>query len=129
MNVRGLMGETGITQAEVGRWLGLSQAAIAKRVSTRSVVFNVDELEAIANNFGVPVQSLFDPPRVAVASPFRSGGVKEAGRPEGRPADVAGAGFEPATSGLCRADSITSELLADLVAAAEAHANSQAVMS
>ena len=67
-NVRGLMGETGVTQAEVGRWLGLSQAAIAKRISTRSVVFNVDELGIIADRFGVPVQSLFDPPR---AHPFR----------------------------------------------------------
>ena len=68
-NVRGLMGEMGVSQAEVGRWLGLSQAAIAKRVSTRQVVFNVDELEQIAGHFGVPVQSLFDPPRVTV--PFR----------------------------------------------------------
>ena len=50
-NVRGLMGETGVTQSQVGEWLGLSQAAVAKRISTRAVVFNVDELEAIAEQY------------------------------------------------------------------------------
>ena len=57
------MGETRTTQAQVGEWLGLSQAAVAKRISSRTVVFNVDELEAIADHFGVPIQSLFNPPR------------------------------------------------------------------
>jgi len=33
----------------------------------RTVVFNVDELEVIAERFGVPVQSLFDPPRVSAS--------------------------------------------------------------
>ena len=61
------------------------------------MVIGVDELEVIAERFGVSVQSLFDPPRTPVPFPGR---IEEAGRPEGRPAEVAGAGFEPATSGL-----------------------------
>jgi len=64
------MGETGVTQSQVGEWLGLSQAAVAKRISTRAVVFNVDELEAIAEHFfGVPVASLFEQPRAT--TPFQ----------------------------------------------------------
>ncbi|MCK8292666.1 hypothetical protein LW957_17500, partial [Erwinia amylovora] len=55
----------------MGQWVGLSQAAIAKRISTRAVVFNVEELDVIADRFGVTVQSLFDPPRSA--RPFPGG--------------------------------------------------------
>ena len=45
----------------------MSQGAVSKKVNGDRP-FSLDELDAVAHYFGVPVQSLFDPPR---AHPFR----------------------------------------------------------
>lgn len=121
-NIKGLMGENGVSQAELGRWLGISQASVAKRLSSRTVVLGVDELEIVAKRFGVPIQSLFDPPRTPV--PFQ-------GRVDAE--EVPPVGLEPTTYGLqvCTFLNLAPSRaeIDEMLAAAEAHANGQAVWS
>ena len=56
-NVRAEMGRAGVSQAELASVLGLSQAAVSKRLrgSTR---WRVDELAATASHLGVPLAVL-----------------------------------------------------------------------
>lgn len=55
--VRGLLAKHKISQAEAGKHLGLSQAAMSRRI-VGEIPFNVDELAAIADLLGVSRGSL-----------------------------------------------------------------------
>ena len=55
--LRGLMGKARVTQAELGAVLGISQAAVGRRLAGR-VAFTVDEVELIAAHFHVKTASL-----------------------------------------------------------------------
>ena len=56
--IRGLMAKKRVTQEQLAAHMGVSQAAIARRLSGR-VPFDVDELSKIAEYFAVPVASLY----------------------------------------------------------------------
>lgn len=56
--IRGLMAKRRVTQEQLAAHMGVSQAAIARRLSGR-VPFDVDDLDSIAKYFGVPVTSLY----------------------------------------------------------------------
>lgn len=56
--VRALMARRRISGVELGRRLGKSQAFISRRL-VGTTPFDVDDLEALAQIFGVPVTSLF----------------------------------------------------------------------
>lgn len=62
-NVRALMARTRTKQQALAVALGMTQGAVSKKVNGDRP-FTLDELELVADYFGVPVQSLFDPPRV-----------------------------------------------------------------
>lgn len=121
------MARRNVSQQMVADWLGIQQPAVSQKLNAKRP-FDTDELGIIAEQMNVPVAALTAEPTYA-GVPFQGGGIKEAGRPEGRPAEVAGAGFEPATSGICRAESITAVEIAAMLADAEAHANGLAVTS
>lgn len=125
-NVNAEIGRRRVTQKQMAEWLGLSQASASERL-TNKTPFTLDELDVLAGHLGLPVQALFQEP--AYAAPFQGGRIEEAGRPEGRPAEVAGAGFEPATSGTWAAGLITADQVALMLAEAEAWANVQVVTS
>ena len=55
--VRGLLAKHKISQSAAGQHLGLSHAALSRRL-LGEVPFNVDELVAIAALLGVPTQQL-----------------------------------------------------------------------
>lgn len=57
--VRGLLAKQKISQTVAGQRLGLSQAAMSRRL-LGEVPFNVDELAAIAKILGVPVARLLE---------------------------------------------------------------------
>lgn len=57
--VRGLLAKHRISQAAAGTRLGLSQAAMSRRL-TGEIPFNVDELSALADLLGVPASTLLD---------------------------------------------------------------------
>lgn len=52
------MAKKRVTQEQLAAHMGVSQAAIARRLSGR-VPFDVDELSRIAEYFAVPVASLY----------------------------------------------------------------------
>jgi len=58
-NVRGLMGRHQIRQTQIAVLLGISQAAVSKRVRGETP-FSVEELTKVAGLFGVPVTDLLD---------------------------------------------------------------------
>ena len=51
------MAENGLTQTDVAQILGVSQAAVARRLGG-AVSFRVEELQAIASRTGVPIEAL-----------------------------------------------------------------------
>lgn len=57
--VRARMAERRVTQAAVAQRLGMSQAAVSRRLSG-SVAFDVNELDAVADLVGVPVTDLLE---------------------------------------------------------------------
>lgn len=57
--VRGLLAKNKISQSAAGKHLGLSQAAMSRRL-LGEVPFNVDELVAIAALVGVPASRFLD---------------------------------------------------------------------
>ena len=62
-NILALMGRRRVSQGEIAHVLGLSQPAVSRRFTEnpdQRVSFNVDELEAIASYFDVPITRLFD---------------------------------------------------------------------
>ena len=56
-NVRLAMAQKRVTQAEMGRHLGLSQTSISKRLAG-SLPFDVAEVAAVADRLEVPVEQL-----------------------------------------------------------------------
>lgn len=63
-NVRAEVGRRQITQAAVAEVLGKSQQTASKKLRGQ-VAFDVDELEALAQHFGVPVAALVGEAAVA----------------------------------------------------------------
>lgn len=57
--IRGLMAKKHITQTQLADKIGVTQSAIARRLSGR-VAFDVNELAAIAAALGVPVSRLLE---------------------------------------------------------------------
>lgn len=55
--VRGLLAKHRISQTAAGQRLGLSQAAMSRRINGE-IPFNVDELSALADLLGVPASTL-----------------------------------------------------------------------
>lgn len=68
-NIRAENARRGGTQLELARWLGISQQAMSRRL-TGEIAFDVDELQAVAEHFGVPTSHLLgeDAARVPIAS-------------------------------------------------------------
>lgn len=59
--VRAAMARAGVSQAELAAALGMSQAAVSRRVSRNpevAVEFNVTQLSVIAEIFGIPLSAL-----------------------------------------------------------------------
>lgn len=56
-NIRAHMERAGVTQAQLAEHLGLTQAAISRRLTGR-VPWRVAELVAVAQKLGVPVADL-----------------------------------------------------------------------
>lgn len=101
-NVNAEMGRRRVTQKQMAAWLGISQAAASERL-TNKTPFTLDELDVLAERMGVPVGALVLEVSYAVpVAPFqrRLGNEKAGPSMADDPAAVAGAGFEPATSGL-----------------------------
>lgn len=57
--VRGLLAKHKISQSAAGRHLGLSQAAMSRRLAGE-VPFNVTELDALASLIGVPASRFME---------------------------------------------------------------------
>lgn len=58
-NILALMGRHRVSQRRLGEVLGLTQPPLSKRLAGK-VAFDMDEIEAIAAFFDVPVTDLFD---------------------------------------------------------------------
>jgi len=56
--ILGLMGENRVHQTELATVLGMSQPTLSRRLDAKKA-FDVDELDAIAAYFDVPVTDLF----------------------------------------------------------------------
>ena len=65
-NVRAEMARRQITQMELARQLGLSQAAISARIKGRTP-FDINELTAIARVLDVPLDALLPDPEPAAS--------------------------------------------------------------
>lgn len=85
--VRGVAAEQQVTNVVLARALKISENAMSRRM-TGKLPFGVDELAAVATTLRVPITAFLPP----VAGTAAQGG------PDGG-SSVAGAGFEPATSG------------------------------
>lgn len=55
-----------MSQAAAAGHLKMSQTALSRRLNG-AIAFNIDELEALANVLGVPIERLFTPAAVAAA--------------------------------------------------------------
>lgn len=56
--IRALMGRRRVTQTALGIAIGMSQPAISRKLKCE-VAWDIDELEAIASYFDVPITDLF----------------------------------------------------------------------
>lgn len=123
------MARRSVSQQMVADWLGIQQPAVSQKLNAKRP-FDTDELGVISERMGVPLAALTAEPTYA-GVPFQGGGMTKAGPlPEGNdPAVVAGAGFEPATSGLWDSERITAAQVQEFLAQVEDHANAQAVTS
>lgn len=65
-NVRAELGRVRMSQAAAAGHLKMSQTALSRRLNG-AIAFNIDELEALANVLGVPIERLFTPAAVAAA--------------------------------------------------------------
>ena len=93
-NIRAESARRGYSQSELGRALGITQSQVNRR--WRGVIpWQLDELDAVAYLLGVSVIELVTPPRGGLG--YEKGPGAKAPEPFGA---VAGAGFEPTTSGL-----------------------------
>ncbi|WP_311498026.1 helix-turn-helix transcriptional regulator [uncultured Mobiluncus sp.] len=93
-NIRAEAARLGYTQVEFGRALGISQNQITRR--WKGVInWQLDELDDVAALLGLTVTDLITPPRGGLG--YEKGPGAKAPEPFGA---VAGAGFEPTTSGL-----------------------------
>ncbi|WP_297587809.1 helix-turn-helix domain-containing protein [uncultured Mobiluncus sp.] len=93
-NIRAEASRLGYTQIEFGRALGISQNQITRRWKGQ-IKWQLDELDAVAALLGLTVNDLITPPRGGLG--YEKGPGAKAPEPFGA---VAGAGFEPTTSGL-----------------------------
>ena len=59
--IRALMGRHRVTQTELAHWLGIGQSSLSERLNGR-VPWDIDDLNGIAERFGVEVATLFAPP-------------------------------------------------------------------
>lgn len=76
-NVRALMARTRTKQQALAVALGMTQGAVSKKVNGDRP-FTLDEVEAVAEHFGVPVTTFFEPSNVA---PFPGRVTETDGRP------------------------------------------------
>ena len=59
--IRALMGRHRVTQTELAHWLGIGQSSLSERLNGR-VPWDIDDLNGVAERFGVDVATLFAPP-------------------------------------------------------------------
>jgi transcriptional regulator with XRE-family HTH domain len=59
--IRALMGRRRVSQKQLGEALGLAQPTMSKRMNGK-IPFDLDELDAIAEFFDVPITDLFGRP-------------------------------------------------------------------
>ena len=93
-NIRAEAARRGFSQRALGRALGITQGQITRR--WKGVInWQLDELDDVAALLGLTVTDLITPPRGGLG--YEKGPGAKAPEPFGA---VAGAGFEPTTSGL-----------------------------